>query len=167
MKKELKNKNNEHLVRAEEIATELFNFSQKEQKEIVKYIAELVKKESQKTVLQKLIEENICFSVGVALNTFKIKGVDVGSKDYHFIAHGKDQQQLLDLGFNFKSANEKDYSIINFDLEKEDIRYFKSIQDVFIKVNNDKNGRVFELKSNSFKKYYKKHSKFNKKVLID
>ena len=105
-----------------------------------------------KNIFEKLDEKGICYAVGVALVTLKSKDAELYDRDYYIIAAAGDKEQLE--GLKFKDSKYKSYNVIERGLNEEEVRLFKGLHDDFIKVKHDKNGRVYELKNNSFKKYY-------------
>ena len=106
-----------------------------------------------KTIFEKLEDANVCYAVGVAMVFFKSKGSGLSGKDFYIIAAKHDESKLKKIGLNFK--NSRDYETIEMTLSKDEIAIFKSLQDDFIRVEQNANGRIYELKYNSFKKYYK------------
>ncbi|MFA5761663.1 MAG: hypothetical protein WC877_07900 [Dehalococcoidales bacterium] len=105
-----------------------------------------------KNVFEKMNEAGICYSVGVAMVWFKSKGSGISGKDFYIIAAKKDKTKLKNIGLNF--GDSKGYDTIERTLNDNEISLFKSMQDDFIKVTQNNDGRVYELKHNSFKKYY-------------
>lgn len=110
-----------------------------------------------KTIFEKLNEKELCYAVMVSF-------VDIAgwtSKDYCIIAHEQDSKKLK--GLNFESIDKErklrqncDYDIKERNLNESEIIMFKNMQDDFIKVKQDKTGRIYELKNKGFKKYYSK-----------
>ena len=105
-----------------------------------------------KNIFKTLNEKGICYAVGVSLVEFKIKGSGLCGRDYYIIAANKDKKQLQGLKFN--NTDNLNYGIIERELNAEEVRLFKDSQNDYIKVKHDESGRVYELKNNSFKKYY-------------
>ena len=103
-----------------------------------------------KTIIDKLIEANVCFAVCVSTSTFKVLAVTDNSKDYFIIAKKDDVIRLGD----FNRVDIYD-DIVSKNLTEAEIVDFKRKQSLFIKVQHDENGRVYELKGNSFKQKYK------------
>lgn len=105
-----------------------------------------------KNIFETLNEKGICYAVGVALVEFKSKGAGLCDRDYYIIAATKDKKQLR--GLKFYDSQDTSYDVIERGLNAEEIRLFKDNKNDFTKVKHDENGRVYELKNNSFKKYY-------------
>lgn len=110
-----------------------------------------------KNIFEKLNEKGICYAVGVALVTLKSEDAelydrDYYDRDYYIIAAAGDKEQLL--GLKFKDSLDDNYDVIERDLNEEEVSLFKGLHDDFIKVKHDENGRIYELKNKSFKKYY-------------
>lgn len=103
-------------------------------------------------IFDRLNESNICYSVGVAMVWFKSKGSGINGKDFYIIAAKKDENKLKSIGLGF--GDSRDHDTIERTLNDNEIAIFKSIQDDFIKVTQNNDGRVYELKYNSFKEYY-------------
>lgn len=108
-----------------------------------------------KTIFEKLNDANICYAVGVAVTEFKIK-CEIFGRDYHLIVAKTDEQQLEKIGLKFYDSSDENYDTMERTLNDEEINIFKSIQNDFIRATQNKNGRVYELKNNGFKKYYTK-----------
>ncbi len=115
-----------------------------------------LQKEDDKSIFDKLFNREICFAVMVSRSYFKLKSTELSSVDYTIIVKKeKNFNALKKLGFkkdNYKAYND----IIDYDLSECEIKEFKTIQDKFIKVKHDANGRVYELKKMPFKAKYKK-----------
>ena len=105
-----------------------------------------------KNIFETLKEKGICYAVGVALVAFRSKCAGLCDRDYYIIAATKDKKQLR--GLKFYDSQDKIHDVVERGLNAEEIRLFKELQNDFIKVKHDENGRVYELKNNSFKKYY-------------
>ena len=105
-----------------------------------------------KNIFEKLDEKGICYAVGVAFFKFNPEDAEVYYKDYYIIAAAGDKEQLQ--GLKFKDSLDDVYDVIERELNAEEVSLFKALHDDFIKVKHDENGRIYELKNNSFKKYY-------------
>ena len=105
-----------------------------------------------KSTFDILTENNICFAVGVAVVTLKATS-NKNQRDYFFIAHGDDKAKLRTLGLNFYKSPGVN-SVVRSMLVP-DVAEFKKLQDMFHKVQHDSDGRVYEIRGNSFKNYYK------------
>ena len=108
--------------------------------------------ENKKTIFEVLNEKNICYSVVVSLVKHKMKSIEGSKKEYFIIVHRKDLRKLV--GFDFYTSDVYKHIIYERDLCSEEIDKFKEISDSFVKVQHDSNGRVYELKENSFKLMY-------------
>jgi hypothetical protein len=105
-----------------------------------------------KTIFEQLKEKNVCYSVIVSLITNNLTSIEGSKKEYSIIIHRKDLEKLKGLGFY---AN-RDYKFVIYerDLDNNEVLKFKEIIEDFVKVQHDKDGKVYELKNNSFKKMY-------------
>ena len=79
--------------------------------------------------------------IGVAFLNLS-EDTEIYHKDYYIIAADKEQLQ----------GWARDLDDVIERLMR--ISLFKGLHDDFIKVKHDENGRIYELKNNSFKKYY-------------
>jgi hypothetical protein len=110
-----------------------------------------------KLIFDKLFEKNICFAVCVAENWW-VQGkrfVDELSRDYFIIVAEHDMVNAEGNpkgGFTFNHCKSH---LLERELTKAEIIEFKGIMDKFIKVKHNKDGRVYELKDESFKDHYK------------
>jgi len=117
------------------------------------YVCMVIKKQNiMKTIFEKMNEAEICYSIGVAMVWFKSKDSGISGKDFYVIAAKKDENKLKKIGLGF--GNSRDYETIERTLNDNEVAIFKSIQNDFIKVTQNNDGRIYELKHNSFKKYY-------------
>ena len=99
-------------------------------------------------IFEILNGKDICYSVCVSSNSFKNLNADICMYDYFILAAESDTSNLLRLSFN-KTARRK---TVERTLNDFEIDLFKTILgEQFTKVIQDKNGRVYELKNNSFK----------------
>jgi len=110
-----------------------------------------MKKQEEKTIFEVLFEKEICFAVIVSLNTFKCKGIDENSRDYFLIVQKQDLKELKNKSFKRTNAYANVYER---DLSSIEITEFKSHQEKFVKAQHNQFGRVYELKTNSFKKLH-------------
>ena len=103
-----------------------------------------------------LFGENICFAIGKGRINCKIKSIENSAIDYFIIIKRGDLKNNEEVQFGFKKTNCREYyDILEKTMNEEEISIFKNMLDKFIKVQSNKNGRIFELKDNSFKEYYK------------
>lgn len=100
------------------------------------------------TIFEQLIEADICFSVGVNQSEFKIEGIDNNRKDYFILIMKEDNPEFA---YFHSSSNRR---CLEYELSENDIIHFKSIQDLFIKKVHNADGRIYELKNNSFSEYF-------------
>ena len=103
-----------------------------------------------KEIIRKLIQEEICFSIGVSHQKLKNKGVDRVSNDYFAILSLKDQkvaQENL-----FKRETGRDY--YTRDLSQCCVKFFKKNTEKFKLIMSGSEGRIYELKEKSFKQYH-------------
>ena len=108
-------------------------------------------KKDKKTIFEELFEKKSCFAVIVSVNVSTLKGMDFSDREYILLINGPDRRVLT---CSFKKN--KDYAgLYEKKLTDLEILEFRKNLEHFIKVEHDRNGRVYELKNNSFKKYYK------------
>ena len=131
----------------------------------------------EKTIFEVLFEKEICFSVNVSINTFKLKCTDVHSLDYFLIILKNDLKDIKNEFRRLKNELIKEFGekecknlysilesktlnfyenndykhILEYDLSSDEISEFKKHIDKFVKVQHNQFGRVYELKNNSFK----------------
>lgn len=120
-----------------------------------------------KNIFEKLADQNICYSVGISLNTFINKGVDWSTKEYFIVIHKRDFPSMKGCRFTqryvLKRKGNKKKTVENpliYErlLFASEIRLFKSmISEHFTKVKHCAHGRIYELKDKSFKEYYDNH----------
>jgi len=121
-----------------------------------------------KTIFEELNDNKICYSVCVSKTALRF-GRGVGSsnytdRDYFIVACSTEEYLKKETGkgdrfkFNFVK-NENELNAIEYTLNDNEIDIFKSIQNDFVKVLHNSEGRVYELKGNSFKEYYKRVSR--------
>ena len=97
-------------------------------------------------------KKEVCYAVGVGVVELKIKGSGLSSRDYFLICANKDASKVKELGFHF--CNDKKIEALERSMSTQEIIDFKAISDKFTKVKHDAEGRVYELKNNSFKEYF-------------
>ena len=100
----------------------------------------------------RLFKNDVVFAVCVAVNSFKIAGVENNSKDYYVIIHDKYFELFKDRRI---SRSNDYYNVWEIDLTYAEIEHFKNTQNDYVKVQHDVNGRVYELKNKSFKENFK------------
>ena len=120
-----------------------------------------MEKLSEKTLFEKLFDEEICFAIVVSRISFTSLGSGYSAIDYGCIINKKDKKKCKNLDLSFyqpKQGNESpfhSYEILEYDMDKLEIMEFKNIQKKFIKVEHNNHGRVYELLTDSFKTKYK------------
>ncbi len=107
-----------------------------------------------KNIFETLNEKGICYAVSVALIEFKSTGSGLCDRDYSVIIAKADLTKQEARKLKFYDNKENYYELWERDLSDEEIRLFKDSQNDFVKVQHNKHGRMYELKNNSFKKYY-------------
>ncbi len=106
----------------------------------------------QRTFMELLINQNICFAVCVNINSFINSGEERSSKDYFILLHESDAEKMIGCSYR----NSKDYpSLREKNMNNNQISEFKKKIDLFDKIIHNKYGRIYELKNNSFKEMYK------------
>ena len=105
-----------------------------------------------KTIFEKLKEKNVCYSVIVSLVKCKLVSIEGSKKEYSIIIHQNDLEKLKGLGFY--TTDTYKFVIYERDLQDDEVLEFKKIIEDFEKVQHDKDGKIYELKNNSFKKMY-------------
>ena len=106
-------------------------------------------------IFDLLDSKNICYAVGVNLVTFKSEGSGRCGREYFVVASRRDVDLINGLGLNFKKT--RGFTLTRV-MNDDDILHFKKIQDKFNKVIHETNGRIYEQKKCSFKKYQKAFS---------
>ena len=88
----------------------------------------------------------------VSVNSFKVNN-DYFSRYYHILIHSNDmtkiKKYIFPLSKDLKGVCERKMSV-------EEIDSFKKKMELFHKVQHNKYGRIYELKGNPFKDYFKK-----------
>ena len=102
------------------------------------------------TIFEKLLMHNICYAVCVSLNSFKLNSIDEYSRDYFLVSSMDDYTVTHKLGFIVNK------NIPQYELSGSEVQEFKNLQNRFTKVIHNNDGRVYELKDNSFKAYFNK-----------
>jgi len=105
-------------------------------------------------VFDMLKHIDVCYSIGVSRTVFKSIGSGLNALDYFIITSKEYEDSLLNFGLTFKDSEDNRYNTIERTLTDDEINIFKSLQDNFVKIIHDKNGRIYELKNKSFKRFY-------------
>lgn len=101
--------------------------------------------------MESLINQNICFAVCVNMNSFVSAGEERSNKDYFILLHEEDAKKIR--GYSYKVS--KDYlNLKEKNMNDFQISEFKNKMNLFEKVIHGKDGRVYELRDNSFRKMY-------------
>ena len=111
------------------------------------------------SIFDRLFEANICFAVCMCVSSFKIRSLENNRRDYYIIVKRSDWEKIdkLKLKSNFHQNPEYKrfgYKVLERDLSEEEVFEFKDINDKFIKVQHNSDGRIFEIRGNSFKTHY-------------
>ena len=77
--------------------------------------------------------------------------IDYYANDYFIIIHGRDKRKHG----NYFSMSEDRSGICHHNLSKSEIQEFKARMEEYRKVMHTADGRVYELKNNSFREYFK------------
>lgn len=108
----------------------------------------MTKKIDKKPVFEILFESGICFAVCIASSKFINREVAAFSKDYFIIINKCDEERVKELTF-YPAEGYKQICLRS--LSEDEIRIFKRNKDKFVKVIQNEQGRVYELKKWSFK----------------
>lgn len=115
-------------------------------------------------MLKQLINSGIPFAVVVSYSKF-ISDSTFGGREYFVVMKEKDVPEDIEINKeeNIKPKKTKkdevkekpfDEGLSQIDLSEDDTEYFKIIsEDIFERVHHTEDGRVYELKQNSFKTY--------------
>ena len=101
-------------------------------------------------MIEKLLEVQTCFALVVSQSTFRVPHLDISGKDIFLIVAEKDTQTGFEKSQTIPGLYEYDLN----DEEYEDFRTNHS--EKFQKVQHSSEGRVYELKQNSFLEYFHK-----------
>jgi hypothetical protein len=104
----------------------------------------------EKTIFEELNEKNICYSVMVNLITSNLKSIKGNKKEFFIIIHRKDKSKVK----GFYNTDNYKHIIYERELIPQEVDRFKKTLCNFVKVKHDADGRVYELKNNSFKEMY-------------
>ena len=112
-----------------------------------------MKKIKEKNTIKEFDEKNICYSIGVSLNSFKGEGLEMNNREYFLMILEKDKALISEHKRFYGSRDYK--NLLMKDLNETETNYFKKNPEKYTKIQHDKDGRIYELKNNSFKEYYK------------
>jgi len=107
------------------------------------------KKKKGKNIFEVLFEKNICFAVCAFSSHCVNKGLAVCSTDYAVIINQCDVE-LIESDFTFHQMDSYK-QVFERKLSSDDVEVLRNYHGRFVKVKHNKNGRVYELKGNSFK----------------
>ena len=110
-----------------------------------------------KSILTSLFLKDVCFAVGVDVTRFKLKSLDMSPNTYFIMVSQRDKIKVK--GLRFKNSNK--YEILVRDLSHDEVLEFKAMNDRFNKVVHTEDGRTYELKGKSFKKYHQSISRID------
>ena len=100
-------------------------------------------------MIEKLISAKICFAVVISQSSFKVPHLDISGKDIFLVVSEKDNK------FAFEKS-ETIPGMCEYDLDEDDYEDFRTNHsEKFEKVLHSEEGRVYELKQNSFSKRFK------------
>lgn len=105
-----------------------------------------------KDIFEKLNKKGICYAVCVALVEFKTEGSGLYDRDYFIIIAKADEEKVSGLRFIKNIRTSQD--VLEYTLNKNEIKLFKALQNDFVKIVHNDKGRVYELKNRSFHEYY-------------
>ena len=101
-------------------------------------------------MIEKLLEVQICFALVVSQSTFRVPHLDISGKDIFLIVAEKDTQTGFEKSQTIPGLSE-------YNMSEDEFDDFKSNHlDKFQKVQHSSEGRVYELKQNSFLEYFHK-----------
>ena len=104
--------------------------------------------QSSDLMIEKLLEAQICFALVVSQSTFRVPHLDISGKDIFLIVAEKDTQT----GFE---KSQTIPGLLEYNMSEDEFDDFKSNHlDKFQKVQHSSEGRVYELKQNSFLEYF-------------
>lgn len=103
-------------------------------------------------VFVDLLKKEIPFAVMVSVNSFKVSS-DYFSRYYHILIHSNDTGKIKKYTF---PLNRDIKGVCEHKMSLEEIDSFKKKMELFSKVEHNKYGRIYELKGNPFKDYFKK-----------
>lgn len=115
-------------------------------------------KQPKRDTFEILNDEQICYAVGVSF----IKSVATREtvKEYYVIIHNTDLTEKERKKYRFSESTIGTQNVFEKTLNRTEKNIFKNKQDLYVKVQHNKDGRVYELKENSFSKYYESKPKY-------
>jgi len=107
-----------------------------------------VRRKVRKNIFEALFEKRICFAVCISSNSFAGGETQVCSAEYAVIINSCDAALIEKYPFCKAEGYEQ---ILLRKLSDNEIQFFQTNQEKFVKVKHNEYGRVYELKGNSFK----------------
>ncbi len=113
-------------------------------------------------ITKELIQNGVCFTI-IQSNSFLTKAKIMHNQEYEIIALESDCKELqrrftTNNGFYIPENQKNPEGIVSRILKLDEILEFNKLkEEYFTKVLDNANGRVWELKDKSFKKYYKNY----------
>lgn len=117
----------------------------------------------EKTIFQKLEKQNVCFAIGISRIHISLTSdhkdekftPDISSPDYFIIGSIKDKTILKELDFLIRSSLRSHPKVMEYDMNNDEIRECKKmmLDETLIKTLHTKDGKIYELKENSFSDY--------------
>ena len=108
-----------------------------------------------RNIFEILDNKEICYAVCVSLISARNNDYGLHSREYYLIVSAKDRKQVGRLGF-YTPREKGTKGVLERDLTTREIEYFQMNQKKFVKVTHNEYGRVYEIKGNSFREYFKK-----------
>ena len=102
-------------------------------------------------VFVELLKKEVPFAVMVSVNSFKVSS-DYYSRDYSILIHSNDCSKIKKYTF---PVNKDIKGVCEKKLGRDEVESFKKKMELFFKVQHNKFGRIYELKGNPFKEYFK------------
>jgi len=107
---------------------------------------------TRQTIFQYLTDKAICYSVCISTKEANNRSLTGNSRNYFITVKKSDIKPKIKDKWSFKNVSDQPNVLIR-DMTGHEEREFKEISDKFTKVIHDKDGRVCELKSESFKRH--------------
>ena len=114
-------------------------------------------------IFTELLKKEIPFAVMVSVNSWKGSN-DYYSRHYHLLLHKTDTTKIK--GFQTFPNSLTIDDLCEKSMCSNDIEKFKEKITIFHKVKHDNSGRIYELKGNPFKEYFKAQPPIPKKSII-
>lgn len=99
-------------------------------------------------MIKRLLDIGTCFAVVISNPKF-IADSNYGSREYFILLRSEDLPEDV-------QPDDDTDGLVQIDMSEDEVEHFKQIsEEVFERVHHTEDGRVYELKNNSFKKYIK------------